>query len=414
MKLDLMDMLYAMSFALDKVESELLGIGTGHGGHVAYLSFWMGKAAGYQEEELRDFVGCCLLHDNALTEYIYQEFTTRPLAETVSEQISELQGRDTENMHHEHSVIGELNIHLLPFHTDVKDIVRLHHENADGTGVLGLSASETNLKSQITHLADMVDTMSRLTTMTEAEFHEMCKWVKENEGSLFSEESVALFLQAIDYGKIAELQERGAYTFLREELPQEILDYSDEEIRNIAKLFAKIVDYKSEFMQDHSKAVAEKAEIMAHYYGFDDDKAIRFYFAGALHDIGKLVVTNDILEKQDHLTLHEYEEMQNHAVATRYILSQMKEISDIVGWASNHHEKLNGTGYPRGLTARELSFEDRLMACIDTYQALIEKRSNKDGMSHESAITIMLDMAQREELDGGIVRDLDAVLGAHD
>ena len=90
MKLDLTDMLYALSFALDKVETELLGIDTGHGKRVAYLALLMGQEAGYREEELRDFTGCCLLHDNALTEYIYEEISNSPMSQRLSVNLSDI------------------------------------------------------------------------------------------------------------------------------------------------------------------------------------------------------------------------------------------------------------------------------------------------------------------------------------
>ena len=412
MKLDLTDMLYALSFALDKVETELLGVDTGHGKRVAYLALLMGEEAGYREEELRDFIGCCLLHDNALTEYIHEELSNSPMSQGLSVQLSDIAESKRTKLYRDHSVVGEQNIRLLPFRTDVKNIILYHHENADGTGAMGMTASDTNLKAQILHLADIVDVTNPLhmETMTATELEELRGWVQSRKGSLFSEEAVELFLKAVNYDKIVPLHDKGILPCLHEKLHEEIIDYSDEEIRNIAGLFAKIVDYKSEFTQNHSRGVAEKAEIMAHYYGFDAEKATRYYFAGAMHDIGKLAVVNEILEKPGKLTIDEFAEMKNHAAATYYILSQIKEISDIVKWAANHHEKLNGNGYPQGLTADELSFEERIMACIDIYQALTEKRPYKDGMSHEKSISIMMDMAHKGELDESIVQDIDNVM----
>ena len=410
MKLDLTDMLYALSYALDKVEVELLGIDTGHGKRVAYLALLMGEAAGYHEEELRDFIGCCLLHDNALTEFIHDELSHSQISEDLSAKISDIAKLKGHKLNHDHSVIGEQNIRLMPFRTDVKNIILYHHENADGSGVLGMTDADTPLKSQILRLVDCIDTAKHLVTMTSAEFEELRRWVQNLEGILFSSKAVELFMKAIDYDKIVHLRDKDLLSYMHEKLHNEILDYSDEEVRNIAGLFAKIVDYKSEFTQNHSRGVAQKAEMMANYYDFDDEKAIRFYFAGAMHDIGKLVVVNDILEKPGKLTVDEFAKMKNHAAATRYILSQIKEIPDIVNWASNHHEKLNGNGYPQGLSAEEIGFEDRVMACIDIYQALTEKRPYKDGMSHEQSISIMMDMANKGELDEKIVHDMNAVM----
>ena len=407
MKLDLTDMLYVLSFALDAVEAELLGLDTGHCRRVAFLSILMGKEAGLKDEELRDFAGCCLLHDNALTEFIHEELVSQ---KEISVPISEMLRNDEDKMYLHHSIIGEKNIRLLPFRTDVRNIIHYHHENADGTGVLKKTAAETSLKSQILHLADMADITRRLTTMTLTEFKELQKWVQDKSGSLFSEKAVDLFMKALSYEDIAQMSDKSVQTYFRQELKSAPHEYSDDEIHNIANFFAGIVDYKSEFTQYHSKGVADKAELMALYYDFDAEKTIRFYFAGAMHDIGKLVISNGILEKPGRLTSDEFTEMKNHASATYEVLSRIEGIPDIVKWASNHHEKLNGKGYPQGLSAADLSFEEQLMACIDIYQALTEKRPYKDGMSHEQSISIMREMAEKGELNEKIVRDMDVVM----
>lgn len=410
MKLDLTDTLYALSFALDKIETELIGVDTGHGKRVASLALLMGKEAGFSEEELRDFTGCCILHDNALIEYISEELAGSILAQDTSRHFADLSQTQKAGMLRSHCVNGEERIRLMPFRTDTENIILYHHENADGSGALGRSASETPLKARILHLADTIDITSRLASMTSEEFGELCSWVQKQSGKLFSEDVVDLFGRSINYDVLNCLQSEGTLAFLRKELPMKVCEYSEQEIRNIAEFFIDLVDYKSPFTQAHSRGVAEKAERMARYYGFDDEKTLRYFFAGALHDIGKLVVSNDILEKPGKLTEYEFTEMKDHAAATYRILSQIKGISDIVEWAANHHEKLTGKGYPRGLSEEDLSFEDQLMACIDIYQALTEKRPYKDGLSHEKTISIMRNMVQRGEINGKIVEDMDAAM----
>ena len=408
MKLDLMDMLYVMSYALDKVEAELLGIDSGHCRRVAFLSLIMAKYCDFPEEELRDFVGCCLLHDNALTEFIHEELCTNKYSDVS---IHDIAFDNEDRMYLHHSIIGEKNIRLLPFRTDVRNIIQYHHENADGSGTLKKTAADTSLKAQILHLADLVDITRKLMSMTNGEFEETRAWVKQNSGKLFSERSVELFLKAVRYEDIVRLQrDDGIYSYLWQEFQPSAHDYTDEEIRNIADFFAGIVDYKSSFTQYHSRGVADKAELMALFYEFDAEKTIRFYLAGAMHDVGKLVISNDILEKPGKLTVDEFAEMKNHASATYAVLSRIKGIPDIVEWASNHHEKLNGTGYPRGLSEKDLSFESQLLACVDIYQALTEKRPYKDGLSHEQTMAIMYDMVAKGELNGQMVRDIDAVM----
>lgn len=410
MKLDLTDMLCALSFALDKAESEVLGVDTGHCRRVSYIALLMAEEAGFREEELRDFIGCCLLHDNALSEYIREELTDSAVLRNLPVKRSGVPESKMEVIHRHHSVVGEENIRFLPFHTDVKNVILYHHENADGSGVLGQTAAGTPLKSQILHLADMMDITRNLPSMTRKEFRAFCEWVRKQTGKLFSAQVAELFFRSVSFDKIENLKDKQLLACLRERLHTEIIEYSDEEVHNLAGMFAKIVDYKSTFTEVHSRGVAEKAERMARYYGFDDEKTIRYYFAGAMHDIGKLVISNDILEKTGKLTDNEFSEMKNHAAATYYILNQIKGIPDIVKWASNHHEKLNGTGYPQGLAAERLSFEEQLMSCIDIYQALTEPRPYKDGMPHEKSISIMLDMARKGELNERIVQDMNAAM----
>lgn len=265
------------------------------------------------------------------------------MSRDMSAQLADIIDPAASDLNNKHCVIGERNIRLMPFRTDVKNIILYHHENADGTGALKKTASETTLKSQILHLADIIDMTSPLLSITSSGFSGLCKQIQKRTGTLFSKEAADLFIKAVNFEKIEHLQNKGILAYLHEELQTQVCEYSFDEIRGIAELFAKIVDYKSEFTQAHSKGVAEKAELMAKHYGFDPEKTIRYFLAGALHDIGKLVVTNDILEKPGKLNDNEFEEMKNHAAATYYILNQIKDIPDIVKWASNHHEKLNGS-----------------------------------------------------------------------
>lgn len=134
--------------------------------------------------------------------------------------------------------------------------------------------------------------------------------------------------------------------------------------------------------------------------------AAKLYFAGALHDIGKLAVDRGVLEKPARLTDSEYRHIQDHAVWTYKILSGIQGLEDVTHWASNHHEKLDGSGYPQGLAAGQLDFWDRMLGCIDIYQALTEERPYKAGMTHAQAAAILRRMAGAGKLDESIVEDL--------
>ena len=128
--------------------------------------------------------------------------------------------------------------------------------------------------------------------------------------------------------------------------------------------------------------------------------------AGMLHDIGKMAIDNDILEKPSKLSDAEFVRMKNHAWYSYTILSQIEGYEDITRWASHHHEKLNGTGYPFGLKAGQLDEKERLLGCIDIYQALSEDRPYKAGMPHGKCIAIMRDMVRAGSIDGRITEDI--------
>ena len=409
MRLDFTDFLYAMSFALDAIEHEFTGATAEHGKRVAWLSMKMLEGTGLSEEELVDCVGCAILHDNAVAEYLQEE---RNLQRTPVNPRTE-EGFDMGRFAR-HAIIGERNAALLPFRTDVKNVILWHHENADGSGALGMREEQTDLRSEVIHLADAVDVLFDLKTASASIYDEIRQFVSGETGRLFSVRSAARFQERISFQDISRLQAKGPEVLLKERLPAVWHDYTDEEIKSIAEFFARIVDYKSPFTTAHSMGVANKAKTMAEYYGWDSDKAIRFYTAGAMHDIGKVVIGNEILEKPGKLDQVEYSIMKDHARATLDILSDIDGFEDITEWASNHHEKLDGTGYSRGMNASQLSFEERLMACIDIYQALTEDRPYKSGLSHAKTIAIMKSMVEEGKIDGSITMDIDLVFGTED
>ena len=104
----------------------------------------------------------------------------------------------------------------------------------------------------------------------------------------------------------------------------------------------------------------------------------------------------------DKLTDDEFSKMKNHAGYTYLILSEVNDFEEIRDWAAFHHEKLNGKGYPFGKTAAELNEPERMMACVDIYQALTEDRPYKKGLSHEKTCDILDDMAQKDFIDSDI------------
>ena len=393
MKLNVTDFLFAMSFALDAVEQEISGgkVQSGHGKRVAYMLMKMIQPLHLSVPEQVTYIGCAILHDNGLAEYIRGEL--------------ELQYTQSSKLRL-HVELGEKNMELLPFDIDIKDIILHHHENADGSGPLRLKRDEINEIAHLLHIADIVELACNFDGDIDLEFEKMKNMLEDCKNKMFSEKAVSLFEQNITKDDFLFMGDENFTMKFRSMVPDEEQEYEDEKIKAFAEFFMKLVDYKSSFTKNHSLGIAQKAYDMAQYYGFPHDKVMRFYFAGAMHDIGKLVISNQILEKPEKLDVEEFEQMKHHAEITYYILTKIHGFEDIAEWGGNHHEKLDGMGYPRGLTAEQLTFEDRLMACIDIFQALTESRPYKKHMPAGKAILIMKDMVETGKIDGKITEDI--------
>ena len=392
MKINRSQLLTVLSEALDCVEKEVLGVTDHHAKRVAWLCIEMGKKANMTEEEISDLAVGALLHDNALNEFKmdYENGKLRPNAT----------GR-------KHCTVGENNLKLISKEQkQLRGFVLYHHECPDGSGPFEKLTEETPLGAQLIHIADIVDLEFALGKV-EKDCKESCKeqiraYVKREEGKSFSEKAVELFLSILSC-EIFEILSDSKIN----ELSLEFSSILIEADRGIAQLFARIIDYKSPFTKDHSIGVAQKAEKMARVYGYDSVKTEQFYMAGALHDIGKLLVDIEVLEKPGRLDEKEYKHIQSHAYETYRLLGKIEHFETIRDWASYHHEKLNGKGYPFGLTEQEMSEEMRILACLDIYQALTEDRPYKAGMSHRKAISILYELAEKGDLDRTVVEKIE-------
>ena len=157
MKLDVLGLLGACSYALDCVEAELVHVTSRHAKRVAYMSICTAEKMGVHGNALQDLTACALLHDNALTQYIQEEFHGR--AESL-ELLSEIPHLGL------HCSQGEENIRDLPFSTDVSGVILYHHENADGSGPFGKPWREVPLFARIIHLCDLLDAFCRADKFT--------------------------------------------------------------------------------------------------------------------------------------------------------------------------------------------------------------------------------------------------------
>lgn len=402
MLFSLNEFLMAVSFALDFVEMDILGMPSNHGKRTAYITINIAKEIGFSYEELHDIAALAMLHDNGLSEYsLHKELIKRELANAVVlEDVKE------------HCIIGEKNIENYPLLTNTKNVIKYHHERYDGMGFFNLKGDEIPLMSQIIVIADSLEKNYNLQNNNYEMQKKIIEFVKAEENIMFSSTIVKAFLNiARNNGFWENLKDDFINTALKNEIPQYSLELSFEEIHNITSVLSKIIDSKSKYTKRHSQELSEKAAIMADYYGFEKEEKMKLIIAADMHDIGKLAVPNDILDSPNKLSDEEFDIIKKHSYFTRIVLSEIKGFEDITEWASNHHEKLNGRGYPFGKIDKDLDFNSRLLCCLDIYEALIEERPYRKGLSHEEAMDILNKMKDDRFIDEGIINDIDKVFG---
>ena len=400
MVIEMTKLLHTLSLSLDYVENEIIRTARNHGKRVAVLTNLMAKEAGYPQEVLYALTQTAVLHDCALAEYLKDEFSHKN------------KSLDEANMY-EHCVAGEKMMAKLPFYHLVRGTVLFHHERADGKGALGLTEDMVPLYAQLIHTADAADVGFSLDTMDREKYEAILVWLNKARGTVISEKSADLFVKAIDFETLMSITGENCRRIVQTMIPELSDELPIEALREISSFFAKITDYKSNFTWKHSIGIAEKAESMGQYYHYDKETCDKLYIAGALHDIGKLLISNDILEKPGKLSNTEYKEIQNHAMGTWKLLSSVGGLEEITSWASLHHEKLDGSGYPFGYKADRLGKNERLIACLDIYQALVEERPYKAGLSHGEAMTILYKMGAAGQLDPDILNDINLRFSPH-
>lgn len=149
----------------------------------------------------------------------------------------------------------------------------------------------------------------------------------------------------------------------------------------------------------HTISVAFLAKKVSKSLGLKDEDVMKIEISSYLHDLGKVGIPKYILEKEGPLTFEEFEFMKSHVLFTRQLLEEVNIDKEIVSMACNHHEKLDGSGYPRGIDSSELYIGDRIISVCDIFCALTEKRHYKDSFSKEKIYNIISKMADDGLID---------------
>lgn len=344
-----------------------------HHRRVAVLSYYLGKAHGISEDALANLVMAAALHDIG--------------ALTVAERDDLIQ-LDITNPY-PHALLGAAMIKGLPYFELVTEIIRHHHCKWEENN----PKNPFPIESLILHLADRIDILYQIENPTFRQLDSIVNALSGLSGTLFCPAIVDTF-------RICSCKEAFWLELEHQTLPN-ILNLSLQNkkpialnlqvLEGLALTFSKVIDYRNHFTASHSQGVAIIAYTIAKHMGFSEEKSLQLKIAGYLHDIGKVAVNTEILEKKTPLTEEELVEIRAHSYFTNIILRELHSLQDITKWASEHHEKHNGTGYPNKLIGSELSLESDILAYADIFTALSEERPYRRALDREALLKVLRD-----------------------
>lgn len=305
MNFNLNEFLAAVANVLDIVEIEIFGMATNHSKRIAYIAIKIADELELTKPEIFDLASLTIMHDNGACMKILHD----NLKGTTQEKINILESRK------EHCLIGEENIRNFPFLTNPQNIIKYHHEKYDGSGFFGLSKDDIPLMAQIIAFSDTLDLAFDLRNTVNKET--VIAFVHDHINTFFSPVLSDVFLKISNYNEFWEaLSDQNIDDCLKRVTPNFSHELNYHEVHTITKTLSKIIDAKSEFTQKHSSGLSEKLEKMAEFYKMDTIMTLKLLIATDLHDLGKLAVSNKILDKPGILTKVEFEEIIKHPKIT--------------------------------------------------------------------------------------------------
>ncbi|MBI3592669.1 MAG: HD domain-containing protein [Nitrospirae bacterium] len=383
-KIRLSDLIVSFSRALDFINPAV----TNHHLRVAIIASEIAKEIGLDRQEINDIFLASTIHDIGA-------FSLRDRLATLEFEIKDP---------YQHSEKGYLLVKNFDLFSKISRIIRYHHVPwAEGEGQY-FNGEDVPVGGHIIHLADRIEVLINKHQEVLNQSKSIVDIIKPQSNKKFMPELVKAFenVAVKEYFWLdAASPEIDQIISDRNVLPDMELDIKG--LMGIAVIFSHIIDYRSQFTAVHSAGVSAVATALAQMSGFSDIECKMMQAAGHLHDIGKLAVPLEILDKPAGLSAAEFNIIKSHVYHSYRILEKTAGLDTINTWGSLHHERMDGTGYPFHLKGSELSIGSRIMAVADVFTAITEDRPYRKGMDGKNALRIIENMAKDNALDHSIV-----------
>jgi len=351
-----------------------------HHRKVAYIAYRLGEKLQLAKDEKLDLIYLGLIHDVGILKWDASDEKIFQIAENEFEHCRRgaLFLKNSYFDHYAHYIFS-------------------HHDHYTGGNPSGLAGENIPLFCRVLFLADRVAVNFNPESCI---LEKAIYWQKTlKQQKIFDPHLLEVFYELAETEEFwLTLRDIDILNQRLEEIGTDEELIESQDMIALAELFAKLVDHKSRFTFLHSQFVGNIAGYLGKVLGFSEEDRIFLQIAGLLHDIGKMAVPENILEKPASLSEEEFLYIKRHSFYTYYLLNNVFPVK-VIKMAAYHHEKLDGSGYPFKKRGEELSFEERLMAVIDIFVALVEERPYRPGLTFREVKEILDGMALQEKID---------------
>ena len=287
---------------------------------------------------------------------------------------------------------------------DVQESVHQSFERWDGKGPRKLKGDAIDMTSRVVNLADVVEVYHRAAGDVDA----AREVARQRSGSQFDPDLVEAFCDDAEL-LFSDLDVATTWDAIIAAEPSLQPSLTDEQFCTALDAIADFTDVKSPYTLGHSRGVAELVAEAGRAMNLPADEVEQLRRAGLVHDLGKLGVSNSIWDKRGPLTPSEQERVRIHPYLTERMLAASPALAPLGAIAFQHHERLDGSGYPRGLSGNAITPAGRLLAAADMYRGRREPRPHREARTPDEAAADLRAEVKAGRLDGAAV---DAVLQA--
>jgi len=378
----LSDLLLSLSQAMEIAHSHL----SNHQLRTAYIVWKMGAYAKLPIERHERLFVAASLHDIG--------------AFSIEEKlrVHDFEQNDPE----QHCSRGVFLFEQVPWLAPAADIVKNHHKawNQWNESV----NLDPVIDSQMLMLADMVERQINRSRYILHQNESIRNSIKLVAGTMLQDDVVDIFMQVSDCDEFwLDLTSPNIKDILKICGPFRHISIEQDKIFSVSEIFRTIIDFRSPMTATHSCGVATCAGMLGKLFGLTESECRSLELAGNLHDTGKLVVPDSILNKPGKLTNEEYATLRQHAYVTHSVLSAVSGFEQITEYAAFHHEQLNGNGYPFRRDEHNIGTGARIIAVADIFTALYEDRPYRMHMKQAEVISTLKEFVVRKHLDARIV-----------